>query len=78
MYFKKITHNMKVYFNDGLLAFCRTPRTRAELLAHLQVGSWPYAFQRYINPLLKQGLLQLTIPETPRSHSQRYVAVTRY
>ena len=64
--------------DDGLLAFCRTPRTRAELLAHLQVGSWPYAFQRYINPLLKQGLLQLTIPETPRSHSQRYVAVTRY
>lgn len=63
---------------DGLLDFCRVPRTRAELLAWLQVNSWPYAFQRYIQPLLKDGLLQMTIPDKPRSHSQKYVAATRY
>ena len=63
---------------DGLLAYCRVPRTRAEILARLQVNSWPYAFQRYIQPLLKDGLLQMTIPDKPRSHSQKYVAATRY
>ena len=71
-------HDDDAHDEDGLLAFCRVPRTRAEILAHLQVGSWPYAFQRYIQPLLKDGLLQLTIPGKPRSHSQKYVAATRY
>lgn len=71
-------HDDDAHDEDGLLGFCRVPRTRAEILAHLQVGSWPYAFQRYIQPLLKDGLLQLTIPGKPRSHSQKYVAATRY
>lgn len=60
-----------------LLLFCRTPRTRAEILAHLGIHSWQYALQRYVGPLLRNATLRLTIPESPRSRSQKFVTTER-
>lgn len=57
----------------GLLQFCRIPRTRAEIIEHINVTSSAYALRRYLEPLIKAGAIQLTIPEQPRSQSQRYV-----
>ncbi|MCI5549979.1 MAG: DNA helicase [Clostridiales bacterium] len=57
----------------GLLQFCRIPRTRAEIVEHINVTSSAYALRRYLEPLIKAGAIQLTIPEQPRSQSQRYV-----
>lgn len=56
-----------------LLEFCRTPRSRAEIVAYLNIGSAQYALQRYLTPLLKSGAIRMTLPEHPRSHSQRFV-----
>lgn len=56
-----------------LLLFCRTPRTRAEILTHLGIHSWQYALQRYVGPLLQNATLRLTIPESPRSRNQKFV-----
>lgn len=60
-----------------LLSYCCIPRTRAEIVAFLELNSGQYAFRRYIDPLLKAGDLRMTIPEKPRSHSQRYVSVEK-
>lgn len=58
-----------------LLLFCRTPRTRAEVMEHMNVKSWPYVYQRYVMPLILNGLLRMTSPDKPRSRNQQYVTV---
>lgn len=60
-----------------LLSFCRIPRTRSEIIAHLNLGSGQYALHRYLEPLLKSGAIRMTIPERPRSRSQQFVTVEK-
>ena len=55
-----------------LLIFCRTPRTRAEIINYLNIESSQYALRRYLDPLLKIGAIRMMIPEKPRSHHQKY------
>ncbi len=57
----------------GLLAFCRVPRTRAEIIDYLAVSSGQYALRRYLDPLLRAGVIRMTLPDKPRSPRQRYV-----
>lgn len=57
----------------GLLIFCRTPRSREEIIRHLQIGSAQYALRRYLDPLIRAGLICMTIPEKPRSRRQKYI-----
>lgn len=61
-----------------LIEFCRIPRTRSEIVSYLNIGSGQYALRRYLDPLLKQGVIRMTIPEKPRSHSQKYVTAEGY
>ena len=65
----------KIADEKGLLAFCRTPRTREEIIEHIDLASGQYAFRRYLAPLLRAGAIRMTKPETPRSRDQRYVTV---
>lgn len=58
-----------------LLAFCCTPRSRDEIAAYLGIASVQYAMRRYILPLIESGSVRMTLPENPRSRSQRYVTV---
>lgn len=60
-----------------LLKFCSEPRSRQEIADFLGVKKKSYAFERYIRPLVEKGALAMTIPDTPRSRSQRYVACGR-
>lgn len=55
-----------------LLAFCREPRTRAEIAEYLGLNTVVYAVQNYVKPLIDSGELFMTIPEHPRSKNQRY------
>ena len=57
----------------GLLDFCRTPRTRAEIVEYLGFSSAQYALRRYLNPLVRAGLIQMTKPESPRCKDQQFV-----
>lgn len=58
-----------------LLSFCLTPRSRSEIVSYLRIDSGKYALRRYLDPLLKAGAIRMTIPEHPRSRSQRFVTV---
>lgn len=56
-----------------VLELSLTPRSRSSLQEHLGVGD-RLAFRRtYLNPLLEAGLLALTLPQSPRAPTQRYV-----
>lgn len=56
----------------GLLAFCRQPRSRAEIIAYLGIPSAQYALRRYLDPLVEAGAIRLSLPDKPRSHRQTY------
>lgn len=59
----------------NLLAFCRTPRTRQEIAQYLGVKTTFYAMQHYVQPLLSDGKLAMSIPEKPKSRNQKYYTV---
>ena len=61
--------------DDTLLAFCRTPRSRQEIADYLGIKATPYMMNKYVLPLIRQGLLRMTIPDKPKSRNQRYYAV---
>ena len=61
------TENMR-----NLILFCKTPRTRREICDYLGLSSTTYAIQRYVMPLVEQGILQLSIPEKPSSQKQLF------
>ena len=55
-----------------LLAFCRTPRSRKEIAQFLGLSSVTYAVKKYVQPLIEQGIIKLTIPDAPGSQNQLY------
>lgn len=59
----------------GLLEFCRTPRSRSEIVDYLAIASKQYALRRYLDPLVHAGAIRMTKPDTPRSKDQQYVTV---
>jgi len=62
---------------SSLLDFCKEPRTREELTAFMKIDTFPYLLKRYLQPLLDAGLLELAIPDKPRSRNQRYHTITQ-
>ena len=60
---------------EELIRFLKKPRTRQEIADHLRIGTVQYAIQAYIKPLIDQGRVKMTIPERPRSQSQRYYSI---
>jgi ATP-dependent DNA helicase RecG len=55
-----------------IVEFCSIPRSRAELCALLKISSVSYMMEKYINPLLSNNMLKMTIPDKPKSRNQRY------
>lgn len=58
-----------------LLAFCHEPKTRQEITKFLGVKTVFYAMQHYVQPLLADEKLAMTIPEKPKSRNQKYYTV---
>jgi len=59
---------------ERLLAFCETPRTRAELEKFTGFSRY-YTMSKAVKPLLESGQLRMTMPEKPRSAKQRFVSI---
>lgn len=57
---------------NSLLVFCRTPRTRKEISEYLGLSSVTYAIQTHVMPLVKSGLIHLSIPDKPQSPKQLF------
>ena len=59
--------------DDDLLAFFNKPRSKDEVAGFVRVKSPYYAMRRYIKPLLESGVIEMTMPDKPKSVLQRYV-----
>ncbi|MDD3350063.1 MAG: putative DNA binding domain-containing protein [Eubacteriales bacterium] len=58
--------------NEAILAFCKVARSRIELQEFVGIKSRRYFREKILNPLIRQGLLKLTMPENPNSPKQKY------
>ncbi len=56
----------------ALLKFCLTPQDRAKIQSHLKIKNAEHLRERYLKPLLSQGLLEMTDPEHPKAPTQKY------
>lgn len=56
----------------GLLEFCRTPRTREDMQQFMGLNNRGHFRQKILNPLIKGGLLKMTLPDKPTSRNQKY------
>lgn len=55
-----------------ILSFCAVPKSKKELLELCGLSDRKNLTQKYLEPLLKDGLLTLTVPEKPTSSKQKY------
>lgn len=63
---------------NGLLEFCEIPRTRQEIAQYLGIKTLFYVMDRYIQPLLEKGDLEMAEPDkSVRSMSQKFVTKLR-
>lgn len=60
------------YETKKILDFCNIPRKRGEIQKFLNLGNRDYFRKSILNPLIKGGLLKLTIPNKPTSPNQKY------
>jgi ATP-dependent DNA helicase RecG len=56
-----------------LIDFCKTPRSRPEMMNFLQLKHNQTFRENYLKPLLEKGVLVMTLPDTPKSKFQKYV-----
>ena len=57
----------------ALVQYCSVPRSREELVLFTGKSRF-FTMSSIMKPLIEQGLIQLTIPEKPKSANQRYIS----
>lgn len=57
---------------SDILIFCRSPKSRKEIQDFLDMKDREYFRKKILNPLIKGGLLKLTMPDKPKSPKQKY------
>ena len=55
-----------------ILRYCETPRSRKEIQDLIGMKDREYFRKKILNPLIKGGLLKMTLPEKPTSSKQKY------
>ena len=61
--------------HDKILAFCMTPHSKAEIAEYCGYKNTKNFTNRYLRPLLDAGSLKMTLPDKPKSKSQKYITV---
>ncbi len=56
----------------GLIAALQGEMSRAELMAALGLADRSHFLRAYLHPSLDAGLIEMTLPQSPRSRNQRY------
>lgn len=61
----------------GIIKYCSEPKSLKEISEYLGIKAFKRVKTRYINPLLSDKKLVMTIPDKPTSRFQKYVAIIR-
>ena len=57
----------------SLLDFCNTGRSRKEMQDYCGIKAQSYFRDHILSPLLRYGLLRMSIPDKPKSSKQKYI-----
>ncbi|MBD5481569.1 MAG: hypothetical protein HDR15_03405 [Lachnospiraceae bacterium] len=60
---------------NALLEYCKEPRDRDEMMKFLGIKHRTTFRSDYLNPLLNEGKIAMTIPGKPRSKNQKFNSV---
>ncbi len=72
LYKSTATYNRDVDMEQEILDYCMTPRSREELAEKFGFTTPTYFIKIYINPLILEGKIKMTIPNKPKSKFQKY------
>ena len=61
--------------HERIIAFCTEPRSKTEIMRYCGYQDVKHFTKKYLKPLLESGQLQMTLPDKPQSHNQKYVTV---
>ncbi len=67
------THDGLEIVGQSILKFCSTPKTLREIANYLGVKSYKKIKARYMDKLIVEGKLTMTIPDKPTSSLQKYL-----
>ena len=59
---------------NELVLFCRSPRSKKEMMAFLKLSDRKSFDKLYLKPLLNKRI-RYTVPDKPNSRIQKYVAI---
>ncbi len=60
---------------SALLEYCKEPRDRDEMMEFLGIKHRTTFRSNYLNPLLNEGKIAMTMPDKPRSKNQKFYSV---
>lgn len=55
-----------------IIKFCKTPRSSSDIMEHLELKHREYFRSKILQPLLAEGILAQTMPDTPKNPNQKY------
>ena len=58
-----------------LLNYCKIPRSRTEMMRLVGLKDRRNFQRNYLTPMIKKGLVKMTLPDKPTSRNQKYVTV---
>ncbi len=67
----RVTHHEAPHVRR-LVAALQGETARAELMAALELADRSHFLRTYLHPSLDAGLVEMTVPQSPRSRNQRY------
>lgn len=60
---------------EKILEFCKTPKSRKEIQSYLGLKNRDHFRKEILKPLIDKKLIELTIPQAPKSPKQKYKTV---
>ena len=62
---------------EKILVFCSKPRATKEIMEHIGLSHREHFRSEILTPLIKEGLIALTIPDKPKTPLQKYYTVKK-
>ena len=72
----KKTHQLTKQ-QQGIINFCSIPRSAQEIMDRLGIQNQSRSRKRYIQTMIEDGQLEMTIPENPNDPNQKYRRVKK-
>ena len=60
---------------ERILQFCKEPKTRDEIAKTFGFSAISYMMTKYVQPMLDDNKLKMTLPDKPKSKNQRYFTI---